>query len=156
MWFDRILVRTYVLQKLLSRELLDISASCAVVDKLESALNQVLFESCVVDLIIAKLHYVLTQQKIGFLCRQHRRPSKALLHRLEIDKARVLFSLWVKVLESEFTQNVLGSHLSLMFVNERKTLLIDLFCENLLFGYEFVTRQESLNCFNSNRDELSP
>lgn len=135
---------------------MDISTSCSVVDKLESALNKVLFESCVVDLIIAKLHYVLTQQKIGLLCRQHRRPPKALLHRLEINKARVLFSLWVKVLESEFTQNVLGSHLSLIFINERKTLLIDLFSENLFFSHEFVARKESLNCFNSNRNELSP
>ena len=61
MWLDCILVRTYVLQKLLCRKLLDISASCAVVDQLESALNKVLFKSCVVDLIVAKLHYVLTQ-----------------------------------------------------------------------------------------------
>jgi len=137
-------------------KLFDVNIHNATASQVETHVIQVAGKVAVLDLVVAELHDVVTEEQVDLLDVQVAGVVENLTHLVEGDLAGVLLGLSIGVVGRETSLKDQVNGLNLSFKDELERVLVDLLVGGGLLGKDLVTGQEGLDRLDADWDEIGP
>ena len=137
-------------------EFLDVDIHNPATSQIETDIVEVCPKIDIINLVIAILHNIVSQEQVNLLDVEVGCVMKHLAHLIEIDFTGVLLGIWISVKSLKSALKNRCNLLDLSLEHKHQCFFIDFFDSSCLLLEIFVTSQERLDSFDTYWNEISP